>query len=120
MLHYSAFHDSEMLGQALFRSYGCFFAEFLEDLSLVRLGLLDLTTCVGLRYGFCIVILREFSWKLALHHFLHRSEEFSRCSELMMCGFSYTSSLQYERKSNNTRYILNSVLPSNNIEVMEY
>ena len=38
-------------GQALLRTYGRFFAEFLEDLSLVRLGLLDLTTCVGLRYG---------------------------------------------------------------------
>ena len=37
--------------QALSRSYGRLFAEFLEDLSLVRLGLLDLTTCVGLRYG---------------------------------------------------------------------
>ena len=35
-------------GQALSRSYGRFFAEFLKDLSLVRLGLLDLTTCVGL------------------------------------------------------------------------
>ncbi len=40
-----------MRGQALSLTYGRFFAEFLEDLSLVRLGLLDLTTCVGLRYG---------------------------------------------------------------------
>ena len=32
-------------------TYGRFFAEFLEDLSLVRLGLLALNTCVGLRYG---------------------------------------------------------------------
>ena len=39
------------MGQALSRSYGRFFAEFLEDLSLVRLSLLDSTTCVGLRYG---------------------------------------------------------------------
>ena len=38
--------------QTLFRSYGRFFAEFLEEESLVRLGLLDLTTCVGFRYGF--------------------------------------------------------------------
>ncbi len=51
--------------QALFRSYGCFFAEFLGDLSLVRLGLLDLTTCVGLRYGFCNTNLRSFSRKRA-------------------------------------------------------
>ena len=38
--------------QTLFRSYGRFFAEFLEEDSLVRLGLLDLITCVGLGYGF--------------------------------------------------------------------
>jgi hypothetical protein len=33
--------------QALSLSYGRFFAEFLEDLSLVRLALLELITCVG-------------------------------------------------------------------------
>ena len=43
--------DTEVCGQALSRSYGRYFAEFLEDLSLVRLSLLDSTTCVGLRYG---------------------------------------------------------------------
>ena len=37
------------------RTYGRFFAEFLGDLSLVRLGLLALNTCVGLRYGIRIV-----------------------------------------------------------------
>ena len=56
--------------QALFRSYGCFFAEFLGDLSLVRLGLLDLTTCVGLRYGSREIMLRKFSWKRALLYFI--------------------------------------------------
>ena len=59
-------------GQALFRSYGCFFAEFLGDLSLVRLGLLDLTTCVGLRYGLREIMLRKFSWKRALLYFALR------------------------------------------------
>ena len=38
-------------GQALFRSYGRYIAEFLNEESLVHLGLLDLSTCVGLRYG---------------------------------------------------------------------
>jgi len=52
--------------EALFRSYGRFFAEFLREKSLVRLGLLDLPTCVGLRYGLCVLNLRSFSWK-ALH-----------------------------------------------------
>ena len=49
------------MGEALFRSYGCFFAEFLGDFSLVRLSLLDQTTCVGFWYGFYIVMLRDFS-----------------------------------------------------------
>ena len=38
-------------GLTLLLTYGRFFAEFLGDLSLVRLGLLALNTCVGLRYG---------------------------------------------------------------------
>ena len=40
-----------LLGQSLFRSYGRCFAEFLDEESLVHLGLLDLSTGVGLRYG---------------------------------------------------------------------
>ena len=40
-----------MQWRALSRSYGRYFAEFLKDLSLVRLSLLDSTTCVGLWYG---------------------------------------------------------------------
>ena len=48
----SPVEDKVVQRQALFRGYGCFFAEFLGEYSLVRLGLLDLTTCVGLRYGF--------------------------------------------------------------------
>jgi len=41
----------KVTGQALSRSYGRLFAEFLDEESLVHLGLLDLSTCVGLRYG---------------------------------------------------------------------
>jgi hypothetical protein len=37
--------------QTLSLSYGRCIAEFLDEESLVRLGLLDLSTCVGLRYG---------------------------------------------------------------------
>ena len=36
-----------MLRQALSLTYGRFFAEFLKENSLVRLGLLALSTCVG-------------------------------------------------------------------------
>ena len=38
-----------------------FVAEFLNEGSLVRLGLLDLNTCVGLRYGYHMLKLRSFS-----------------------------------------------------------
>jgi len=67
-IRYSATNTMPKLvwGQALSRSYGRFFAEFLEEHSLVRLGLLDRTTCVGLRYGLHMFNLRSFSWK-ALH-----------------------------------------------------
>lgn len=54
-------------GQALSLTYGRFFAEFLEDLSLVRLSLLDLNTCVGFRYGRHMLKLRSFSWNRALY-----------------------------------------------------
>ncbi len=67
-----------MRRQALYRRYGRFFAEFLGELSLVRLALLELTTCVGLRYGFYNVMLREFSWKLALPHLCRLPGTFSR------------------------------------------
>ena len=58
------------LGRTLSRSYGRFFAEFLGDLSLVRLTLLELNTCVGLRYGPHMFMLRGFSWKRALLNLL--------------------------------------------------
>jgi hypothetical protein len=62
------FSCGPIAGQALFRSYGCFFAEFLGDVSLVRLRLLDVNTCVGLRYGSRSNKFRRFSWRPALHH----------------------------------------------------
>ena len=57
---------AHLRGQTLYLGYGRCFAEFLGDPSLVRLGLLDLTTCVGLRYGLIMLILRSFSRK-AIH-----------------------------------------------------
>ena len=50
-------------GQALYRRYGRFFAEFLKDDSLVPLRLLASPTSVGLRYDADKVMLRSFSWK---------------------------------------------------------
>ncbi len=51
--------------QILSLTYDRFFAEFLNEKSLVPLGLLALSTCVGLRYEFNISNLRGISWKLA-------------------------------------------------------
>ena len=51
----------------------CYFAEFLNQSSLKRLGILYLPTCVGLRYGYSTVSLRGFSWKLGINHFAGRS-----------------------------------------------
>jgi hypothetical protein len=74
-------------GQALSLTYGRFFAEFLEDLSLVRLTLLELTTCVGLRYGRHVLKLRSFSWNRALYSFLLRRRRSRFCSEYMPPDF---------------------------------
>ena len=41
----------------------CQFAEFLNQSSLKRLGILSPPTCVGLRYGHQIISTRSFSWK---------------------------------------------------------
>src|SRR3990167_5073736 len=90
-------NDKVGVGKALSRSYGCFFAEFLGDHSLVRLGLLDLITCVGLRYGFYIFKFRDFSWKRALYYCSHLRGNFLSLLELpskALHGFSYTRSLR--------------------------
>ena len=47
----------------------CQFAEFLNQSSLKRLGILSLPTCVGLRYGQPINSLRGFSWQHGINHF---------------------------------------------------
>ena len=78
-------------GQTLSLTYGRFFAEFLEDLSLVRLGLLDLTTCVGLRYRFHISTLRGFSRKALQQSFPTRRQELRLSSQFtrrLLPGFA--------------------------------
>ena len=75
-------------GQALSLTYGRFFAEFLEDLSLVRLTLLELTTCVGLRYGRHVLKLRSFSWNRAPYSLPLRRRTLLFRSEYMRPGFT--------------------------------
>jgi len=83
---------AHLRGQALYRRYGRCFAEFLGDPSLVRLGLLDLTTCVGLRYGLITFILRSFSWKALRLNLVHRGAHFAD-NESNMGGFAYPITL---------------------------
>jgi len=111
-------------GQALYRRYGRFFAEFLGDLSLVRLGLLDLTTCVGLRYGFYMFMLRSFSWKRALRALLGRSFQIAISLEFLIKQSRADLPTQHSHdtdvKSNNAPRILPFVHPSQHTKVQEY
>ena len=45
------------------------FAEFLNHSSLDRLGILYLSTCVGLGYGHCVNSPRSFSWQHGINDF---------------------------------------------------
>src|SRR3989344_1061446 len=115
---------SKWCWEALSRSYGCFFAEFLGDHSLVRLGLIDLITCVGLRYGFYTFKFRDFSWKRALYHYPPANGKTFCFSFVRHLRHSTDFPIEHNQdtnfKSNNERYILPSVLPSQNIKVREY
>ena len=55
--------------QGLSRSYARFFAEFLNEDSPIRLGVLHQPTCVGFRYGRHTLDSRGFSGKRALPNF---------------------------------------------------
>jgi hypothetical protein len=58
-----------LMGAHLLPKLRCYFAEFLNQSSLKRLGILSLPTCVGLRYGYLTVSLRGFSWQHGINHF---------------------------------------------------
>ena len=59
------------------RTYGRFFAEFLNVDSPVRLTLLELPICFDLRYGHAYINLRSFSWETAFRDFPSRRKRFS-------------------------------------------
>jgi hypothetical protein len=111
---------STCVEQAIFRSYGRYFAEFLEDLSLVRLGLLALITCVGLRYGFSIDKFRRFSWKRAPLDQIQPRLPLFYYARIMLCGFAYRTSSRHKPQSNKGPKVQHSVPPSLNTEVREY
>jgi hypothetical protein len=98
--------------QALFRSYGRFFAEFLEDPSLVRLTLLELVTCDGLRYGFLYVKLEDFLGRLFTYISQAEAKNFHSPRFLCSPDFPKLRTSTHERKSNNAHMLVFSVPPS--------
>ncbi|TSC81896.1 MAG: hypothetical protein G01um101420_679 [Parcubacteria group bacterium Gr01-1014_20] len=92
-------------GQALSRSYGRLFAEFLNGKLLVPLGLLALSTCVGFRYGSHTLVFPSFSRKALhksshgkFHTFRRRSLELSANDAKPIRHFYlFPSSLGYDR-----------------------
>ena len=104
------------IGQALLRTYGRFFAEFLEKHSPVRLGLLDLITCVGLRYGVFLYNVEAFLGRVLHTILLGEPQSFriaGECSTEVAraSGFTRKPALRNERKSNNARCVLPVVTP---------
>ena len=69
------------------------FAEFLNHSSLVRLGILYLTTCVGLGYGPCIRSLEAFLDSIGSPNSPHSAMH--HLSGFMNDGFAYRSPYRF-------------------------
>ena len=67
-----------------------YFAEFLNHSSLVRLGILYLTTCVGLGYGPCVSSLEAFLGSIGSPNSPHSAMH--HLSDVVNDGFAYRSS----------------------------
>ncbi len=64
----SKFHHQQQ--RTFSRSYGTILPSSFQQSSLKRLGLLDLTTCVGFGYDSCVTgSLETFPWKHGISHF---------------------------------------------------
>ena len=112
-------------GQAILLTYGRLFAEFLNEDSLVRLGVLHQPTCVGFRYGCMYNNLRRFSGRPALPNLSNLAKGHFRCTcivsiEGLERGFSYALRSYPERKADNAPGILDLVTPSIIHAVQEY
>ena len=70
-----------------------YFAEFLNHSSLVRLGILYLTTCVGLGYGPCVHSLEAFLGSIGSPNSPHSAMH--HLSGLLNDGFAYRSPYRF-------------------------
>ena len=101
----------------------CHFAEFLNQSSLKRLGMLCPPTCVGLRYGHQMNSLRGFSRKHGITDFVSLGLSTSPLSVEWRRGFAYATRLQACTGISSTRisYPSPSPLRSNtHLVVREY
>ena len=87
-------------GQTLSRSYGRCIAEFLNEESLVRLGLLDLSTCVGLRYGRRYSRVSSFSGQ-CVHQNPFRKERFIPLHNIRLNGYNHEPALTQSPRTTN-------------------
>ena len=93
-----------VMGAHLLPKLRCQFAEFLNQSSLKRLGMLSLPTCVGLRYGQPVNSTRGFSWKHGIIQFGVRANLrpliTSRCYEVPFVPWGpRTSTYEFEPES---------------------
>ena len=112
-------------GQALSRTYGRLFAEFLNEDSPVRLGVLHQPTCVGLRYARNMIILDAFLGSALCRisaGLLRRISAALGYPSLKRLRRDFP--LRYPKttnvKSNNAPDILHSVPSSKHVPVREY
>ena len=73
-------------GQTLSRSYGRYLAEFLNEGSPEHLGLLDLSTCVSLRYGRRTLLTYVFSCQFGPREF-RSYDQFHSCLTTVNCDY---------------------------------
>ena len=102
------------------RSYGRCFAEFLNKGSPVHLGLLALSTCVGLRYGYHTINLRSFSRHPAHPFSPPENRGLQEVSWADAGGFTYPAPSTLLPESNNREGLLGCVTPSNGMAGQEY
>jgi hypothetical protein len=112
-------------GEAFLRTYGRCFAEFLNEESPVRLGLLDLPTCFGFSTDTNNLILEVFLERRLGKIDPPVDESFftfwiSRILLQVSPGFTKETSLTQKREFNNTLYLLIFVTPSKLLVANEY
>ena len=110
-----------VMGAHLLPKLRCQFAEFLNQSSLKRLGMLSLPTCVGLGYGRPVDLPSSFSWKYGIDDFASSKGRSTSPLGLDPAFYSYGNGLQRHTDYSISRmiYLSPSLLCSTSV-VQEY